>query len=80
MNIEASEVLELFLWSKEGDLPEGREERLEEELADVFAYLLLLANNHGIDLEEAVRKKVEKNAAKYPVEKAKGSSKKYDEL
>ena len=81
--IEAAELQELFLW-KHGDqieeIAEAKRERLSEELADVAVYLLELADNLGIDLGQAVVQKLAKNAAKYPVHKAKGSSAKYDEL
>lgn len=76
LSIEASELLEVFLWkeSKDADL-----ERVKEELADVFAYALLLADVYDLDVEEIVLKKIEKNKLKYPVEKSKGSSKKHTE-
>lgn len=81
--IEAAELQELFLW-KHGkeieDVASSKRERLSEELADVAVYLLELADNLGIDLGEAVLAKLEKNAAKYPVHKAKGSNAKYTEL
>ena len=54
--------------------------RLREELADVFAYAIMLAGRHGLDVPEIVKDKIAKNAEKYPVEKAKGSSAKYEEL
>jgi NTP pyrophosphatase (non-canonical NTP hydrolase) len=81
--IEAAELQELFLWKHGPELEEiasTKRERLSEELADVAVYLLELADNLGIDLGEAVVAKLEKNAAKYPVHKAKGSSAKYNEL
>ena len=80
LSIEAAELNELFLWSPNGQLPEGREERLAEELADVLAYALLLAHNHGLNVDDIVRQKVAKNALKYPAEKARGTSAKYNEL
>ena len=77
LSIEASELLETFLWknSEEADV-----EKVKEELADVFAYALLLAHHYGLDFEEIVKHKIQKNALKYPIDKAKGSAKKYDEL
>ena len=59
---------------------ENTKEALRDECADVLLYLLLIADRAGIDLEAAARAKLEKNAAKYPVEKAYGSSRKYTEL
>lgn len=77
LSIEASELLETFLWKKS---EEADVEKVKEELADVFAYALLLAHHYGLDIEEIVKHKIQKNALKYPVDKAKGSAKKYDEL
>lgn len=82
--LEATEVLEIFQWKQDvaaiDAVSQERKEDLADELADVFFYTLLMANDLGIDLAEALRSKVKKNDAKYPVEKAKGSSKKYTEL
>ena len=81
--IEAAELQELFLW-KQGEeisaVATAKKEQLREELADVAVYLLELADNLDIDLVDAIVCKLEKNAAKYPVHKAKGSNAKYDEL
>ncbi len=77
LSIEASELLESFLWK---DAEEAKIEKVKEELADVLAYALLLGHHYGLDLEEVVREKVKKNGEKYPVEKAKGSATKYNEL
>ena len=55
-------------------------EKVKEELADVLAYALLLGHHYGLDLEKVIREKVKKNGEKYPVEKAKGSATKYNEL
>ena len=81
--IEAAELQELFLWKHGDEIEEvasTKRERLSEELADVAVYLLELADNLEINLGDAVVAKLEKNAAKYPVHKAKGSSAKYNEL
>ncbi|MBI1316539.1 nucleotide pyrophosphohydrolase [bacterium] len=78
LSIEAAELNELFLWKKDGDLPDLQ--RLKEELADVFAYALLLAHNHQLDPESIVLEKIEQNARKYPVDKSKGRAEKYDQL
>ncbi len=83
VTIEAAEVAEIFQWLTEEQsrrLGPGQREHLADELADTFTYLLKLADAYGIDLVEAARRKLVKNAAKYPVEKAKGRAKKYDEL
>jgi NTP pyrophosphatase (non-canonical NTP hydrolase) len=77
LNIEAGELLEAFLWKNAED---ADIEKVKEELADVFAYALLLADKYGLDVNEIVSEKINKNAAKYPVEKAKGTAKKYNEL
>jgi NTP pyrophosphatase (non-canonical NTP hydrolase) len=78
--LEAGEALEIFQWSKDGDLPSGRRAELGEELADVYYYLLLLAHKTGLDIQEEFRKKMKINASKYPIEKSKGKSHKYDQL
>lgn len=77
LNVEAGELLELYLWK---DAQQANPEKVKEELADVFAYALLLADKYGFDVKEIVLEKIQKNAAKYPVDKAKGTAKKYDEL
>jgi NTP pyrophosphatase (non-canonical NTP hydrolase) len=77
INIEAGELLELYLWkSADG----ADQEKVKEELADVFSFALLLAHRYGLDVKQIIFDKIAKNAEKYPVEKAKGSAKKYDEL
>jgi NTP pyrophosphatase (non-canonical NTP hydrolase) len=78
--LESSEILELFQWTKDNTLPEDKKERLEEEIADVYYYLLLLAHETGIDIRKAFNKKMQVNANKYPVAKSKGNSKKCTEL
>lgn len=77
LSIEASELLEVFLWKNNEDF---NKDKLEEELADVFMYGLLLAKKNNIDINTIILKKLQKNNEKYPVEKAKGKSNKYDEL
>ena len=78
--LEASELNELFLWKKESQAEEVNPERLKEELADVPTYSLLLAEKHHLDIFDIVLEKIRKNGEKYPVEKAKGTAKKYTEL
>ena len=80
LSIEAAELNELFLWKKEDEAEQVDKVRLCEELADVFAYAIMLAGRHGLDIPEIVKDKIAKNSEKYPVEKAKGSSAKYEEL
>ncbi len=76
ISIEANELLECFQWSDtEYDL-----EHVKEELADVIVYCQNMLDKLGLDVDEIVMSKMAKNEAKYPVEKAKGSSAKYDEL
>ena len=75
ISIEAAELLEHFQWGSEPDI-----EGVKDELADVLTYCLLFAKKYGLDPEELVLRKLEKTKAKYPVEKAKGSSTKYDRL
>lgn len=73
--IESGELLECFQWSDNYN-----KEKVCEELADVVNYAILLADKLDVDLGDIVMKKLEENAKKYPVEKAKGTSKKYTEL
>ena len=77
LNIETSELLELFLWKGNEEV---NKEKLKEELADVFMYALLLAEKHELNIEEIIDQKIEINNRKYPVDKSKGSAKKYNEL
>ena len=78
--LEATEALECFQWSKDNNLSEERVSQFGQELADVYYYLLLLAHETGIDIKNEFWKKIELNASKYPVDKSKGSSKKYNHL
>ena len=75
--IEAGELLELFLWKSNEEV---NPTRLAEELADVLSYCLLLANKHNLDVTKIIEDKIKTNSLKYPVEKAKGSAKKYSDL
>jgi NTP pyrophosphatase (non-canonical NTP hydrolase) len=77
ISIESAELLELFLWKKAED---ASTEKVKEELADIFSFAFLLAEKYGFDVKEIVMDKVKTNGEKYPVGKAKGTSKKYDEL
>ena len=76
ISIEAGELLECFQWNSE----EYEKEEVCEELADVFTYCIQMAMKFGVDPEEIILKKLEKTKKKYPVEKAKGVSTKYNKL
>ena len=81
--LESAELLEHTQWAKDAELSDiAREHRdaIVEEIADITILLSYLAHDLGVDLEDAVSKKLLKNAAKYPVEKAKGVATKYNKL
>ena len=81
--LEAAEVLEHFQWKKPQEVEahaKACKDEIADELADVAMYLFELADNLGIDLAKAIEVKLAKNAQKYPIEKAKGSSQKYTKL
>jgi NTP pyrophosphatase (non-canonical NTP hydrolase) len=80
ISIEAAELNEIFLWKTTEEAENVDRNKLKEELADVLAFSLLLAGKHGFDVKEIVLEKIRKNGEKYPVEKSKGTAKKYDEL
>jgi len=73
--IEGAELQDAFLWNRD-----AKPEKIREELADVFIYALRMAERNHLDVTEIVREKLARNAAKYPVDKAKGSAKKYSDL
>ncbi|MBB4108468.1 nucleotide pyrophosphohydrolase [Pedobacter zeae] len=77
LNIEAAELLELFLWKNAED---ANVDKIKEELADVFSYALLLAEKYNLDVKQIILDKIKLNDSKYPVDKAKGTAKKYNEL
>lgn len=77
LNCESSELLELFLWK---DADQVNEEKLKEELADVLYSAFLLVDKYELDVDSIISQKLLSNATKYPVDKSKGSNKKYDEL
>jgi NTP pyrophosphatase (non-canonical NTP hydrolase) len=77
LSIEAAELNELFLWKKDAESEAVDKQRLREELADVFAYALMLAGRHGLDVSQIVKDKIALNAKKYPVESSRGCSAKY---
>lgn len=77
LNIEAGELLEAFLWQSS---EQANVDKVKEELADILAFAFLLAEKYDLDVKQIVLEKIEKNAVKYPVAKAKGVAKKYTEL
>jgi NTP pyrophosphatase (non-canonical NTP hydrolase) len=77
INVEAGELLELFLWK---EASEANKEKVKEELADIFAFSFLLADKYKLDVKQIVLEKIKANSEKYPVAKAKGTAKKYNEL
>ncbi len=80
VSLEAAELLEIFQWSGEAtEVPEKLGD-LGEEIADVMIYCELLCSRLGLSADEIINDKLEKNEMKYPVEKARGSKKKYTEL
>ena len=83
LSLEASEVLEHFQWKSPEEIKKYIKENkkaIAEELADVFYWVLLLSNDLDVDLEKAFVFKMQKNAKKYPIKKAKGKHSKYTEL
>jgi dCTP diphosphatase len=83
LNVEAGELLEHFQWLTEDQskaMPPEVKAQVAEEIADVFLYLLQLSDKLGVDVVEAAKGKLLKNASKYPAHKARGNSKKYTEL
>jgi NTP pyrophosphatase (non-canonical NTP hydrolase) len=77
LSIEASELNEAFLWK---DAKDVNVEKVKEELADIFNYAILIADKYNLDIKQIVLDKLRRNAEKYPVDKAYGNSKKYNEL
>ena len=83
LSVEAAELLEVFQWITEADsrnLEPAAKAAASDEIADVLLYLILLSDALGVDPLAAAERKIVANAQKYPVEKARGTSKKYDEL
>ena len=77
LNIEAGELLESFLWKESMN---ANPAKIKEELADVFAYAFLMADKCGLNVKDIIMEKIKKNSEKYPIDKAKGNAKKYNEL
>ena len=80
LNLEASELLEIFQWSGDDLECKDKLDKIKEELADVLCYSILLADRCGLDLDEIIKNKMNKNAEKYPVNASRGSKAKYNEL
>ena len=80
LNIEAGELNELFLWKDDKEIESVDKLKIGDELADIFIFLAYISEHFNIDLSEAIDMKIDKNAKKYPVDKAYGSNKKYTEL
>ena len=85
ISIESAELLENFLWKNASEIDavvadSVKMEKIRDELADILIFCFSLAESTGIDLSTAIQRKLEKNAAKYPVDKARGSAKKYTEF
>ena len=80
ISLEAAELLEVFQWSADDVICADKMDKIREELADVVNYCVLMADACGLDLDEIVQAKIQKNNEKYPVEKAYGSKEKYTEL
>ena len=83
LSVESSELVEIFQWLTEEqsyNLNDSKKQHAKEEVADIAIYLLRICMKLDINLEEAIIEKMKKNEEKYPVEKAKGSAKKYTEL
>lgn len=77
LSVEASELLEAFLWKAPEDVSQ---DKVREELADVLNYAFQMADKYNLDIKQIMLDKIRRNAEKYPVEKAKGNAKKYNEL
>ena len=83
ISLEAGELLEHFQWQDLKDslkYSENNKEKISSEIADILVYVLYLCNDLNIDISESIKKKIEENEKKYPVDKSKGNSTKYDQL
>jgi NTP pyrophosphatase (non-canonical NTP hydrolase) len=80
ISLEAAELLELFQWSNNDEAVDNNFQELQDELADILIYCTLMADKLNIELDEAVKNKLEKNKKKYPIEKSYNSKEKYDKL
>ena len=84
LSVEVAELVEIFQWSNDGGLEEikdlNKRDQIEKEIADIFNYLVKLADILNMDLEKASLNKIEENSKKYPVDRVKGKSIKYTDL
>lgn len=80
ISLEASELLELFQWSGGDTEVYEKSEQMREELADVLIYCIMMADVLGLDIQEIIEEKLQKNAARYPVKESYGNKQKYTEL
>lgn len=80
ISLEASELLEIFQWSRDDVYCLDKIDKIKEELADVVNYCILMADACNLDLDKIITDKIKLNELKYPVDKAKGTSTKYNEL
>ncbi len=79
LSIESAELMELFLWKSKEELKNVPVEKIREELADILIYCLLLADRYDFDIVDIMKKKLSKNEKKYPVDRARGNARKYNE-
>ena len=79
LSVEASELVEIFQWLKESDLKKVEKEKVADEIADIFFYLLRISQKMNIDIEKSFYAKLKKNVIKYPVSLSKGNSQKDNE-
>jgi len=80
ISLEAAELLEVFQWSGTDTVCESKKDKIKEELADVLNYCILMADVCELDMDEIIQEKIKKNNEKYPVEKARNTAKKYNNL
>lgn len=80
ISLEAAELLELFQWKTNEEVVNIKTERLQEEIADVFIYSIMMADDLGYDIDEIILDKLQKNGDKYPIAKSRDNKAKYDEL
>lgn len=80
ISLEAAELLELFQWNSSEETTQTKRNELEDELADIMIYSMMLASNLNLDVEEIILNKLKKNNEKYPVEKSRGNKEKYTDL
>ena len=77
ISVESAELLQEFLWKSAN---EANKDNIRDELADILAFSFLLAEKYNLDIKEIIMNKIKKNGEKYPVDRSKGTSKKYNEL